>query len=327
MKRLCQITAIFTPLLVLPSAFAFEVAPKEVAARTELYQVQTLTLSDQQFLKGDIGGKPVTISGQLRIAQGSGRLPVVVLQHGSSGYAANIDVWSRELNELGISTFALDGFTGRGLTEVNTNQALLGRLNLILDIYRALDVLASHPRVDPGRIALMGFSRGGQATIYASLKRFHQLWNKSGVEFAAYIPFYPDCMTTFISETDVVDRPIRIFGGTLDDYNPISVCKAYVERLRAAGRDVELTEYPSASHAFDNPLGAQPAAVSPKFESARNCKIREEADGLLINADTKLQFTYRDACVVHGPHLGYDPVATQAARTSVNAFLQTVFKL
>jgi dienelactone hydrolase len=198
------------------------------------------------------GGKPVTIFGQLRIAQGAGRLPVVVLQHGSSGYAANIDVWSREFNELGISTFAIDAFIGRGLTEVNSNQALLGRLNLILDIYRALDVLASHPRVDPGRIVLMG------------------------VEFAAYVPFYPDCMTTFISDTEVVDRPIRIFGGTLDDYNPISVCKAYVERLRAAGRDVELTEYPSASHAFDNPLGAQPAAVSPTFESARNCKIREE---------------------------------------------------
>jgi dienelactone hydrolase len=207
MKRLCQIATIFTPLVVLPSALAFDVAPKEIAARTELYQIQTLTLSDQQFLKGDIEGKPVTISGQLRIAQGSGRLPVVVLQHGSSGYAANIDVWSRELNELGISTFALDAFTGRGLIEVNTNQALLGRLNLILDIYRAIDVLASHPRVDPGRIALMGFSRGGQATLYASLKRFHQLWNKSGVEFAAYIPFYPDCMTTFISDTEVVDRP------------------------------------------------------------------------------------------------------------------------
>jgi hypothetical protein len=79
--------------------------------------------------------------------------------------------------------------------------------------------------------------------------------------------------------------------------------------------------------AFDNPLGAQPAAVSPKFESTRNCKIQEEADWLLINADTKQQFTYRDACVVHGPHLGHDPVATQAAKTSVNAFLQTVFKL
>ena len=93
-------------------------------------------------------------------------------------------------------------------------------------------------------------------------------------------------MTTFLSDTDVVDRPIRIFGGTRDDYNPISACKAYVERLRTAGSDVELTEYPNASHAFDNPLGAQPAKVQPTFESVRNCKIREEAGGLLMNTDT-----------------------------------------
>jgi hypothetical protein len=41
---------------------------------------------------------------------------------------------------------ALDGFTARGLTDLNPNQALLGRLNLILDIYRALEILAEHPR-------------------------------------------------------------------------------------------------------------------------------------------------------------------------------------
>jgi dienelactone hydrolase len=309
------------------SARAAEVPSKQIAARTELHQLQTLTLSDQQFLKGDTGGKPVTISGQLRIAQGSGRLPVVVLQHGSGGYAANIDVWSRRLNELGISTFALDSFTGRGLTEVNTNQASLGRLNLILDDYRALDILASHPRVDPQRIALMGFSRGGQAALYASLKRFHQLWNKSGVEFAAYVPFYPDCMTTFISDTEVADRPIRIFGGSLDDYNPIAMCKAYVERLRTAGRNVELTEYPTASHAFDNPLGAQPAAVSPEFETVRKCKIQEKGDGLLMNLDTNQPFTYNDSCVEHGPHLGYDAVASEAARVAVEKLLKSVFKL
>jgi dienelactone hydrolase len=215
-----------------------------------------------------------------------------VLQHGSSGYAANIDVWSKALNQLGISTFALDGFTGRGLTEVNSNQALLGRLNLILDNYRALDILASHPRVDSQRIGLMGFSRGRQAALYASLKRFHQLWNKSGVEFAVYVTFYPDCMTTFISDTEVADRPIRVFAGTLDDYNPIAMCEAYVERLRAARRDVELTKYATASHAFDNPLGPQPAAVFPKFESVRKCKIQEKSDGLLINLETNQPFSY-----------------------------------
>ncbi|MFB9268532.1 dienelactone hydrolase family protein [Bradyrhizobium erythrophlei] len=299
----------------------------DMAARTELHSIETLTLSDTQFLRGDTNGKATTTSGQLRLAKSAGRLPVIVLQHGSAGMAPNVEMWTRELNKIGVSTFALDGFTGRGLTDVNTDQALLGRLNFILDIYRALDVLANHPSVDPARIALMGFSRGGQATLYASLKRFHRLWNKSGVEFAACVPFYPDCMTTFVSDTDVVGRPIRIFGGTQDDYNPIATCKAYVERLRAAGADVELTEYPNATHAFDNPLGAQPAMLQPGFQSVRNCKIQEEADGLLINIDTKRPFAYTDACVVHGAHTGHDPVATREAKQAVKGLLKKVFQL
>ena len=116
---------------------------QDFAARTELLPVQTLTITDQQFLTGDSIGKPTAIVGQLRIAQGAGRLPLVVLQHGSGGFGPNIEYWSRELNMAGISTFALDGFTGRGLEEVNSNHALLGRLNFILDIYRSLDVLAA----------------------------------------------------------------------------------------------------------------------------------------------------------------------------------------
>ena len=169
---------------------------KQIAARVELHAIPSLTLTDQQFLAGDANGKAVTVSGELRIAQGQGRLPVVVLVHGSGGMGPNIESWARELNAMGISTFALDGFTGRGLVSVNMDQALLGRLAFTLDAYRMLEVLAKHPRVDPARVVLMGFSRGGQGALFASLKRFHQMWNKSGIEFAAYIPFYPDCMTT-----------------------------------------------------------------------------------------------------------------------------------
>jgi dienelactone hydrolase len=326
MNRRCRIAGIAASIVASSAAWP-GVALGQIAARTELHRIETLTITDQQFLKGETAGTTVAISGQLRIPRGSGRLPLVVLQHGSSGYAANIDVWSRTLNEMGISTLALDAFTGRGLTEVNSNQGLLGRLNFILDIYRALGVVASHPRVDRERIALMGFSRGGQAALYASLKRFNATWNKSGVELAAYVAFYPDCMTAFIADTEVSDRPIRIFAGALDDYNPISKCKAYVERLRAAGRDVQLIEYPGAHHAFDNPFGPQPAAASPAFQSVRNCNIREEAGGVLVNSDTKQPFTYRDACVVRGPHLGHDPAASEAAASSVRALFKAVFKL
>jgi dienelactone hydrolase len=206
MKRLGLIVAPLMSLVAAPLAVA-EPASNDMAARIELHAINTMTLSDAQFLTGDANGKATVTTGQLRVAAGSGRLPVVVLQHGSGGIAANIDLWERELNAVGVTTFALDGFTGRGLIQVNTDQTLLGRLNFILDIYRSLEVLAKHPRVDPQRIVLMGFSRGGQAALYASLKRFNKMWNRSGVDFAAYIPFYPDCATTYMSDTDVADRP------------------------------------------------------------------------------------------------------------------------
>ena len=127
--------------------------PKEVAARVEIYAIPSLTISDQQFLTGDANGKAVTVAGEFRIAQGSGRLPVVVLMHGSSGVGAGMDPWVRHFNAMGISTFVIDGFSGRGLTAVGPNQALLGRLNFIVDIYRSLEILAKHPRVDPDRIS------------------------------------------------------------------------------------------------------------------------------------------------------------------------------
>jgi dienelactone hydrolase len=302
--------------------------PKEIAARVEIYAIPSLTLSDQQFLTGDANGKPVTVAGEFRIAQGTGRLPVVVLMHGSSGVGANIEPWVHQLNRMGISTFVIDGFSGRGLTAVGPNQALLGRLNLIIDIYRSLDILAKHPRVDPDRIVLMGFSRGGQAALYASLDRFNKLWNKSGAQFAGYIPFYPDCSTSYATDTEVAARPIRIFHGTPDDYNPVASCKAYVARLQDAKRDVVLTEYPDSQHGFDaGLLGLSTVAVSADAQTARNCHIKEGEGGVLVNADTQGPFGYQDACIELNPHVGGNPATAEAARKAVSEFLQALFKL
>src|ERR1700704_3834927 len=286
--RVTAAAAIFcTGLLITCIETNAQSMPKDVAARTEIYAIPSLTISDQQFLIGDSNGKQVTVAGEFRIAQGNGKLPVVVLMHGSSGVGAGMDPWVRHLNAMGISTFVIDGFSGRGLTAVGPNQALLGRLNFIVDIYRALELLAKHPRVDPERIVLMGFSRGGQAALYASLTRFNKLWNKSGVQFAAYVPFYPDCATSYAGETDIAERPIRIFHGMPDDYNPVATCKAYVERLRNAKRDVVLTEYPAAQHGFDTPLNVGTVQVSTNAQTVRACSIREADGGILINTATQ----------------------------------------
>src|SRR5689334_5990455 len=110
MRALCSAL-----VFVLATAISAQAQDKQIAARVELHAIPTLTLSDQQFLSGDANGKAATVTGEFRIAQGSGKLPVVVLLHGSGGMGPNIEAWARELNAVGISTFALDGFTGRGL--------------------------------------------------------------------------------------------------------------------------------------------------------------------------------------------------------------------
>src|ERR1700686_1762302 len=309
-------------------ALADELASSQIAARVELPPISSLTISDQQFLTGDANGKQVTVTGEFRIAQGNGRLPVVVLMHGSSGVGASMEPWVHQFNSMGISTFVIDGFSGRGLTAVGPNQALLGRLNFIVDIYRSLEILAKHPRVDPDRIVLMGFSRGGQAALYASLDRFNKLWNKSGAQFAGYIPFYPDCSTTYATDTEVAARPIRIFHGSPDDYNPVATCKAYVARLQDARRDVALTEYPDSAHGFDaGLLGLSTVSVSANAQTARHCHIREGEGGVLMNADTQAPFRYQDACIELNPHVGGNPTTAGQARKAASEFLQGLFKL
>src|SRR2546423_12216973 len=82
MKRLLWLIAVPGFLSAVCSAQTEQMASRQIAPRTEPHAIQTLTVSDEQFLKGDARVKPVTITGQFRIAQGVGRLPVVVLQHG-----------------------------------------------------------------------------------------------------------------------------------------------------------------------------------------------------------------------------------------------------
>lgn len=298
------------------------------AARVEIHPFQSLTLTDKQFLTGSSeGAKPVTVTGVLRIAKpGAERLPTVILMHGSGGLSGNIEFWQRALGARGISTFALDGFTGRGLTSVNTDQSLLSRTNLILDIYQALSVLAKHSRVDPARVAVMGFSRGGQAALYASLKRFDAAWNRSGITPAVFLPVYPDCSIRFRDDTAVVASPIRMFGGSGDDYNPAASCAAYTERLKAAGTDVSLTVFPGAQHVFDNPVGPPQPTVAKGAQTVRGCSLHETADGAIVEGPKDTPFTYADPCVQRDPHIGSDEAARVATLSSVAEALHDAFR-
>jgi dienelactone hydrolase len=74
-----------------------------------------------------------------------------------------------------------------------------------------------------------------------------------GVQPSTLVPFYPICIRTYIDDGQVSTRPIRIFHGGADDWLPVAACRQYVDRLRQAGKDIQLTEYAGAQHGFDNP--------------------------------------------------------------------------
>jgi dienelactone hydrolase len=167
---------------------------------------------------------------------------------------------------------------------------------MIYDAYRALELLSKHLRIDPTRIGIMGFSRGGRAALYASLKRFQRMHGPAGVEFTAYLPFYALCNTTFIDDGEVSDRPIRLFHGSADDYVPVAPCRAYVERLRKAGKDVQLAEYPDAHHVFENPSLKAPLRL-PQAQTGRRCTWQEKPVGQIINSQTARPYSLEDPCI------------------------------
>jgi dienelactone hydrolase len=294
-------------------------------ARIEIHPIESTTVTNQQFLNGDKNGNRVVIGGELRIPLGEGRFPGVILVHGSGGVGAREDRWAHELNGIGVAAFILDTFTGRGIVQTNTDQSQLETLSMIGDAYRALAALSQHPRIDPSKIALMGFSKGGDVALHASIKRFQRMYSSPGIEFAAFLPFYAPCNTTYREDDQISDRPIRMFHGSADNWVPAATCRDYVRRLQAAGKDIQLTEYSGAQHAFDNYL--TPVREVPDAQTSRRCSLQEAEGGIIVNRETRRPFTFTDTCIEHGAKFGYDAHATDEATKAVKQFFVSLWKL
>jgi dienelactone hydrolase len=129
-----------------------------------------------------------------------------------------------------VATFLVDSFSGRGIFNTINDQSQLDTLPMMVDAYRALAVLAQHPRIGAARIAVMGFSKGAVAAAYSSNERFRKLYGLANVRFAAHIGLYTPCNTTYHGDDKLTGKPIRLFHGQADDWVPIQPCRNNVER-------------------------------------------------------------------------------------------------
>jgi dienelactone hydrolase len=269
-------------------------------------------------------GTEVTVNGFLALPERSDPAPAVILLHGCSGISGTEIGWATTLRGLGIATFIVDSFRGRALTQTCSRNESLNPASAMTDAYSALELLGANPRIDRTRIAIMGFSIGGQSALRTSQVRFQERFAKGPTRFAAHLAFYPaGCITRLADEERIGNAPIRIFHGTADDWTLVGPCKAYVERLRKAGKDAALIEYADAHHSFDNPgiaLRTLPRVVNP-----RNCTFVEES-GRIVDAATRGSIFY-SPCSSRGASVGYNAEAHRKAVRDVETIFGALFGL
>jgi dienelactone hydrolase len=205
---------------------------------------------------------------------GDGPFPAVVIMHDCSGLGPASSGapwrWASTLTSAGYVTVWPDSFTPRGKTKGVCTDASPPRVTpqqRADDAYAALNHLRSLPYVDGRRVAVMGGSHGGRATLAAIVDApDNAARRESG--FAAAVALYPACGQSFGDW--VVQRrerggqpsfsgvfkplaPLLILIGEADDWTPAEHCRRMAEAARAAGHPVSIKTYPGAHHSFDSP--------------------------------------------------------------------------
>jgi dienelactone hydrolase len=97
-----------------------------------------------------------------------GRLPAVIVLHAAEGSRASLLPWARWLAARGAVALAVDAPAGRvdpsslgsGMTGLRRQHALT--VQTVADLRHAVDLLASRPDVDAGRIGFIGWSFGAR---------------------------------------------------------------------------------------------------------------------------------------------------------------------
>lgn len=291
------------------------------------------------LLKGNTQNENTTIVGHLFLPPASEKekVPAIVLMHGSGGiYSAMLEYWPKQFNGAGYAVLAVDSFGPRGVKSTADDQSQVPFAADVADAFAALKLVASHPRIDARRVAIMGFSRGGMTTWRTAVERLIAAQKlPDGLRFAAHVPLYSGgCSGAFrlIVKPGVFSpAPMLWIHGDADDYTPIGPCRDYAERIGKAGTPVEFVVLEGARHKFDQDdsrriylRGAQRTLESCAVEiDIDTLAAYDRATGQRLTGDA-----YRDAlkkCSALGASVEGSRSAREKAAQATLAFFRKVF--
>lgn len=188
--------------------------------------------------------EPGTATGYLAVPP-SGSGPGIVLLHAWWGLNDTFRAMADRLAGEGYACLAPDGYgDGRVATTIEEADALSDQLDLARaeqTMIGAVDRLVVEPFVGGGRIATIGFSMGAGFALWLSYKR------PSAV--GAVVMVYG----TGGGDYGAGRAPVQLHYTPQDAYETVEDVKATEQGLVAAGRRMELFEYPGVDHWFLEP--------------------------------------------------------------------------
>ena len=251
--------------------------------------------------------------------------PLVIAFAGSKGWAEHHVEYLRMYNALGIATLEIKSFESRNVTSTVGSQVSVTTAMMILDGYRALEAMSHHPRIDPGKIAITGWSLGGGVALYSGWEPIRKAINPS-YSFAAHLSFYPPCIVEPLS-LEFTSAPMHILIGELDNWTPSSPCVELANGLEDKGADIHITVYSDSHHSFDR--DSEPI-VDPEGYILTKCRYKMKDDGTILT--NRLNFPIRSPlfqkislafCTRRGPTYGGNAEARSASFQFSKEFMAT----
>lgn len=239
---------------------------------------------------------PVTVKAELFLPDGiAGRMPAMVIHHGSGGVTNTREyAYAREFTKMGVASIIPDSFTPRGVKTTVEDQSTVSTNDMIADAFAALKLAAAHPRLDPARIGITGFSKGGSVAMRSGLELMVARHVKDGPRFALHVPFYAGCDAIY-ANMRTTGAPMLVLIGGADTYVGPERCVFAVERMRAAGSAVDMIVYPKAQHGWD---GTGKPWSYPNGENYSKCVYVEQPDRSWVEQTSGLITSGRDGRVI-----------------------------
>ena len=195
-------------------------------------------------LDKDKNGEQIVLSATLTRPEGKGPFPAVVMMHGCGGDNRFLNPWEKRLASWGYVVLRLDSLTPRKQKTFCIPDHLATSKRRAQDAHDAKSYLAKLPFVDRNHIALMGWSHGGTAVLYAVDAGF-DIKNREE-PFIAAVAFYPYCTRPLIRP----DTPLLVFVGGRDEICRAENCKRALGGEKSS-HEITLKEYKNAYHCFD----------------------------------------------------------------------------